>query len=324
MIGPKISIIIPIYGVELYINRCIKSVVSQTYTNLEILLIDDGSPDNCPAICDEWAKYDTRITVIHKKNGGLSDARNAGLNVATGELIGFVDSDDWISSEMYQLLYEDMVKNSSDISACGVKMVWEDESSPKNLTPKGEYVLNRQEAMEAIICESLLKQPVVYKLYKAEVIRKIFFPIGRYNEDVFWSYQAIGNANKVSVFDTPCYYYFQRKDSIMGKNYSLKRLDALDAKLERLKYVETKFPDLEKLAKWDLWFSSMYAMQLSLTFLPPTEYEIARHKIKNITKNIKNICSIKGMSFKQKIWLYLSKFSFEKTCKLRNRLKIGL
>lgn len=324
MIKPKISVIIPVYNVELYIDRCIKSVTCQTYTNLEILLVDDGSTDNCPTICDEWEKRDTRINVIHKKNGGLSDARNAGLSVATGELVGFVDSDDWISPEMYQFLYEDMVKNNSDISACGVKLIWDDDSFQKNLTPKGNYVLNHQEAMEAIISESILKQPVWYKLYKVEVIRGIFFPIGRYNEDVFWSYQAIGNASKVSVFDTPCYYYFQRKDSIMGKKYSLKRLDALDAKLERLKYVAKKFPDLEKLAKWDLWFSSMYAMQLSLMFLPSMEYEFARHKIENITKSIANIRSIKGMSFKQKIWLYLSKFSFEKTCKLRNRLKIGL
>ena len=123
---PKISIIIPVFGVELYLNRCIESVVNQKYSNLEIILIDDGSPDNCPTICDEWAERDERIVVIHKKNGGLSDARNIGLKIATGELVGFVDSDDWISPEMYQLLYENMLENDSDISACGVKMIWED------------------------------------------------------------------------------------------------------------------------------------------------------------------------------------------------------
>src|SRR5699024_3764138 len=122
-----ISIIIPIYGVEKYIDRCVNSVVNQTYRNLEIILVDDGSPDNCPSICDEWAKKDRRIKVIHKKNGGLSDARNVGMNSATGELIGFIDSDDWVCEEMYQLLYENMKQNDSDISACGVKMVWEDD-----------------------------------------------------------------------------------------------------------------------------------------------------------------------------------------------------
>ena len=123
---PKISVIIPVYKVEEYINRCIKSVVNQTYDNLEIILVDDGSPDNCPVICDKWAEKDSRIKVIHKNNGGLSDARNMGMKIASGELIGFIDSDDWISKEMYQLLYENMKENESDISACGVKMVWED------------------------------------------------------------------------------------------------------------------------------------------------------------------------------------------------------
>ena len=108
---PKISVIIPVYKVEEYINRCIKSVVNQTYDNLEIILVDDGSPDNCPAICDKWAEKDSRIKVIHKNNGGLSDARNMGMKIASGELIGFIDSDDWISKEMYQLLYENMKEN---------------------------------------------------------------------------------------------------------------------------------------------------------------------------------------------------------------------
>ena len=119
MIMPKISVIIPVYGVELYLDKCIESVVNQTYRNLEIILVDDGSPDRCPTICDEWAELDNRNKVIHKKNGGLSDARNAGIRIASGELIGFVDSDDWISEGMYQLLYENMIENNSDISACG-------------------------------------------------------------------------------------------------------------------------------------------------------------------------------------------------------------
>lgn len=321
---PKISIIIPVFGVELYLNRCIESVVNQKYSNLEIILIDDGSPDNCPTICDEWAERDERIVVIHKKNGGLSDARNIGLKIATGELVGFVDSDDWISPEMYQLLYENMLENDSDISACGVKMIWEDQTQNTYLTPTGNYILNRKEAMEAIISESILKQPVWYKLYKAEVIHNIFFPVSKHNEDVFWSYLAIGNANKISVFDTPCYYYFQRKDSIMGNTFSLNRLDALEAKLERLQYLEIEFPDLVELAKKDLLFSGMYFMQLSLIYLSPIEYKYARQKIKKIINGNTNIYSFRGMSFKQKIWLLLSKISFSKTCRLRNLLKVGL
>lgn len=322
---PKISVIIPVYGVESYIDRCIKSVVNQTYKNLEIILVDDGSPDNCPSICDQWAKQDKRIKVIHKKNGGLSDARNAGMDIVTGDLIGFVDSDDWISEKMYQLLYENMITNHSDISACGVEIVWDDDNIPnKQLTPKGEYVLSRKDAMEAIVAESILKQPVWYKLYKTELIRSILFPKGKCHEDVFWSYRAIGEARCVSVFDTPCYYYYQRKDSIMGNEYSLKRLDVLDAKCERLKYLKMRFPQLTEGGKLDLWFSCMYSLQMALRFLSKEEYKIAHKKIREILRNIKPLYCKKDMAMKQKTWLFLSKISFENTCRLRNMLKVGL
>ena len=124
-----ISVIVPIYNVEKYVNKCVGSIVNQTYTNLEIILVDDGSPDRCPEICDEWAKKDSRIKVIHKKNGGLSDARNAGMKIASGDYIAFVDSDDWIAPEMYERLLMAIKNDNSDIAACAVKMVWEDGSS---------------------------------------------------------------------------------------------------------------------------------------------------------------------------------------------------
>ena len=131
-----ISIIVPVYRVEPYLDRCVQSIVDQTYQNLEIILVDDGSPDNCPAMCDAWAAKDSRVKVIHKENGGLSDARNAGLAAAAGEYIGFVDSDDWISPDMYRLLYENMAEHGSDVSACGVEMVWEDRTPPRLLTKR--------------------------------------------------------------------------------------------------------------------------------------------------------------------------------------------
>ena len=186
-----ISVIIPVYNVEKYLDRCVESVVNQTYKNLEIILIDDGSTDNCLAKCDEWARKDSRIKVIHKKNGGLSDARNAGLKIAQGKYIGFVDSDDWIRCDMYQMLYERLQIDDSDIAACGVEMIWEDGKSSQLLTKMGKCVLNKQEAMRAIVEETWLKQPVWYKLYRTESIQGILFPIGKYHEDVFWSYQAV-------------------------------------------------------------------------------------------------------------------------------------
>ena len=123
----KISVIVPVYKVEPYLDKCVSSIVNQTHKNLEIILVDDGSPDNCPAMCDAWAEKDSRIRVMHKTNGGLSDARNAGMAVATGELMAFVDSDDWIVPDMYEYLYQRLTEDNSDIAACGVQMVWEDK-----------------------------------------------------------------------------------------------------------------------------------------------------------------------------------------------------
>ena len=222
-----ISIVVPVYKVEPYLDKCVSSIVNQTYKNLEIILVDDGSPDNCPAMCDAWAEKDNRIRVIHKPNGGLSDARNAGMSVATGELMAFVDSDDWIAPDMYEKLYHHLTEDGSDIAACGVQMVWENNTPPRLLTRPGSRTLNRDEAMQAIIEESWLKQPVWYKLYKSKLVRDICFPVGKYHEDVFWSYQAVGKTSKVSVSDYVGYYYLQRGGSIMGEGYSIKRLDAV-------------------------------------------------------------------------------------------------
>ena len=122
-----ISVIVPIYNVEQYLDRCVKSIVEQTYTNLEIILVDDGSPDNCGAMCDSWAARDNRIKVIHKENGGLSDTRNAGLGIATGDFISFIDSDDWIESAFYEKLLTAIRESNAEVAACATNFVTEDE-----------------------------------------------------------------------------------------------------------------------------------------------------------------------------------------------------
>lgn len=322
MATPLISVIVPVYKVEPYLDRCVQSIVDQTYTNLEIILVDDGSPDNCPAMCDAWAAKDSRIRVIHKANGGLSDARNAGMAIAKGEYIGFVDSDDWISEDMYALLMADMVKNGSDISACGVRMVFEDDSPDKSLTPAGSAVLNSEEAMTALIREDLLKQPVWYKLYKSELAKDILFPVGKYHEDVFWSYLAIGKANRVSVFDTPCYFYTQRTGSIMGQGYSLKRLDALEAKVLRLEYVRQNYSALENEASVDLLFSCVYHGQMVDKNLPRRD----RAKINDCLRRTVESIDVKmaSLSFYRKCWVWFAIFNFKLCCKLRNLMGIGL
>lgn len=322
MDAPLISVIVPVYKVEKYLDRCVQSIVDQTYRNLEIILVDDGSPDNCGAMCDAWAAKDSRIKVIHKENGGLSDARNAGMTVAMGEYIGFIDSDDYISQDMYQLLYDQMYADGSDIAACGVEMVFEDGSSSRTLTKEGNCVLNAKEAMEAIVAESWLKQPVWYKLYKSEQIRDIPFPVGKYHEDVFWSYRAIARAKKVSVFDTPCYFYIQRGGSIMGEGYSLKRLDAIEAKQQRLEFLKKEFPQQTHRASTDLLFSCVYHGQMAAKHLEGPEKQQAMDQLTSIVKGMP--LETTGLSATHKCWIALAKRNFGLCCKIRNLLGIGL
>lgn len=320
----KISVIVPVYKVEAFLDRCVQSVVDQTYKNLEIILVDDGSPDNCPAMCDAWAEKDSRVKVVHKQNGGLSDARNAGMAVSTGELMGFVDSDDWIAPSIYQQLHDLLDADGSDIAACGVEMVWADGTPSRVLTKTGCCVLDREEAMRAIIEETWLKQPVWYKLYKTALICDIPFPVGKYHEDVFWSYQAVARAQKVSVSDKIGYYYFQRSGSIMGEGYSLKRLDALEAMVGRCKFVTEQFSDLAGLVQGKLISSCIYHHQLlcqNCSIDPDKScqkwvYSQAKQAGDEWKKDSK-------ISVKQQMWLMLYIKIPRIVCCIRNRLKIG-
>lgn len=316
-----ISVIVPVYKVEKYLDRCVTSIVNQTYRNIEIILVDDGSPDNCPAMCDDWATKDSRIRVIHKENGGLSDARNAGMAVATGELMGFVDSDDWISPDMYQQLYYNMKKNDSDISACGVEMVWEDGTPSRLLTKHGCCVLDAREAMLAIVQETWIQAPVWYKLYKTALIRDISFPIGKCHEDVFWSYQAVGAAERVSVTDYVGYYYWQRSDSIMGSGYCLKRLDSLEAKAQILYYVQERYPDMAVDAKCDFCFFCIWSEQKVLRCLKGAEKQLALVKIHRVWQQIQDV---RSRTLKERVWLTMARISLRGTARLRNLIHIGL
>ena len=320
MDAPLISVIVPVYKVEAYLDRCVQSIVNQTYQNLEIILVDDGSPDRCPAMCDAWAAKDSRIKVIHKENGGLSDARNAGIAIATGEFMGFVDSDDYIAPKMYQLLYDRMTTDGSDIAACGVEMVFEDGNPPCSLTPVGDVTLDNAAAVEAVVRESALKQPVWYKLYKTEQIRDIPFPVGKYHEDVFWTWKAVARAKKISVLGTPCYFYVQRSGSIMDERYSLKRLDALEAKQERLTFLEDAYPHLAGLARKDLMFSCMYHGQLAMRNMKE-EQKAVFSVLKKITKDCKGTYG--NMPVVHKCWLLLAKQNLKICCVVRNWLGIG-
>lgn len=215
MSNPIISVIIPVYKVESYLHRCIDSILNQQYKNLEVILVNDGSPDNCGNICDRYAKQDNRIKVIHKKNGGLSDARNAGLEIASGDYISFIDSDDLIHPQMYSKLYNLIKKTGADIAQCeyvrfdrGVNLQDLNENAV-------EKVYTNIQALEALIESNKLVPPVWNKLYKRDLFSKIRFPKDKIHEDEFTTYKLFFEANKIAYIDLPMYYYFINHSGIM-------------------------------------------------------------------------------------------------------------
>ena len=320
---PMISIIVPIYNVEQYLRRCVDSLRNQSHRDFELILVDDGSPDNCSAICEEYAAVDDRVRVIHKTNGGLSDARNAGLEIARGEYVAFVDSDDWVAENYLERLLTALTETGADICECSVLRTDGAACVPAAENQKPE-VFSTTEALEQLISDNIFRQHVWNKLYRRDVIADILFPKGKTNEDEFWTYQVFGNAKKVAKISDVLYSYFQRPASIMGETYSLKRLDALEGKLHRQRYVEAAFPQLCLQAKLNLFGSCIYAGQMSLIHLSGEQGRLARKKINEIILEYAPSCrECLAAGGNSRVWFLLAKGSFWGTCKVRNLLKKG-
>ena len=231
-----ISIIVPVYDVEPYIHQCIDSIINQTYKDLEILLIDDGSPDNCGAICDEYAKQDSRIRVFHTENKGLSAARNLGLKEAKGEYIGFVDSDDWIEPDMYEVLLRELEENEANVCICGHYAEYADKISA--LHPS-KAVYTTEEAFRALL-EWKYKSSVWNKLYQRECFRNITFPEGRYYEDIQTTLLVLMQSPKIVLISESEYHYRQYREGSISSNCSAKNLiDLAEARIFRFEFFRT-------------------------------------------------------------------------------------
>lgn len=241
-----ISVIIPIYKVEKYLDECIKSVVDQTYKNIEIILVDDGSPDVCPEMCEEWAKKDSRIKVIHKKNGGLSDARNAGLDIASGEYIAFVDSDDWVLPNMYEKLLEVIKREQADICACNIKSCYSDHEVVWGCD---EYTIGDSEQILDMLYSNT-KYPVsaLNKLYHRKCWKKLRFPVGKICEDAFTTYKLVHEAKKIVQITEAFYCYRIRPESIMTSGFSVKKMDEEEAWRTNYEFVKEYYTNLYKKA----------------------------------------------------------------------------
>lgn len=235
-----ISVIVPVYNVEKYINKCVESIVNQTYKDLEIILVDDGSPDNCPAMCDEWAKKDGRIKVIHKENGGVSTARNVGLENAKGDFIGFVDSDDYIASNMYEFLLNSLIVNNSDVSVCSTFLVSENNEIKSDNKVKSQ-LLNQEESVKYISYE--MNNSLWNKLFRKDVIKDLRFEEGyTHGEDHLILLNVLKNIKKVSFVEDSLYYYVQRSNSTTGAKFNSKSFDQVYMKDALYDFVKDNFP----------------------------------------------------------------------------------
>ena len=305
--NPLISIIIPVYKVEEYIDECVESIVNQSYKNLEIILVDDGSPDNCPAICDEWAKKDQRIKVIHQKNAGQSAARNAALKIATGEFIGFVDSDDFIDRDMYKILYEALSGSTAKISSCYFLRTDGSKSDETlKVSPLKTYSVN--EALREFFLKREIGSAVWDKLYRREVFDNIRFPEGETNEEYPMFIPLIVRSSGVVHTGKTLYKYRMRGGSTTDSTWKtdadiiLKHLYEMKDQIaeDKLKAVEKEF----NVFCADSAFSVALQLDKNYSKISSTAKENQKKYLKLMRKNLFAYLCSSSVLLKDKI-LYL-------------------
>lgn len=243
---PVISIIVPVYNVEKYLCRCIDSILEQTIKNYELILVDDGSTDNSGKICDDYQKKKEQIIVIHKENGGLSSARNAGIDIATGEYLGFVDGDDFIDNDMYEFLYNNIIKEEAEISVCGSFDCYDGKIS--KILPPYYKVMNQEDAIKSILDGKIAGASACNKLYKREIFNDIRYPIGKTSEDAFIIIELLMKCNKIVISSKQKYYYFHRENSITTCRFTKAQFDVIEAYSNNYKLVCKYYPRIQNIA----------------------------------------------------------------------------
>lgn len=312
-----ISIIVPVYNVESYLERCINSILNQTYKNLEIVIVNDGSTDQSGMICNRLSKQDSRIKIIHKENGGLSDARNAGLEIASGDFIGFVDSDDWIESDMYECLYDLLCRYNADIAICGSnsvdsegKVVGVGKFPKKVVGYEDVVVFEDEKIMEAHLEKTNdINSGVWNKLYRKNIVHGIRFPKSKLYEDVFTMYKYLNRAKKVVKTRTHKYNYYQRDDSICRKSFTIKNFDSVQANNERYEFIKANYPNLESMAR-----ERLLVNLLGVGFRLAKEGQISEFRVEML-KSIKESKHLSvrncGLSLKQRWGICLMRINLK-------------
>lgn len=302
-----ISVIVPVYNVEKYLERCVKSIAAQTYKDLEILLIDDGSTDKSGKMCDDFQQTDSRIKAFHKQNGGLSDARNYGIEHSAGEFISFVDSDDYIDEKMLETLHRLITENDADLAVCSAMDVFEGKEVTQVKKIK-EFNLNKVESYKYMLRGDGIPS-ACNKLYKRQTVGNVRFPVGKLYEDGFFTPQILKRVEKTAVTSKPMYYYFRRADSITTKPFRKGDLDVIEAYDKCVKQVKELCPEALPYAEFR--YRNAYFNVLDKMLMRDDCKEIPEYKqvVKYLKKHTVQIVKDPGFGKMRKIAAVALKFS---------------
>ena len=305
---PLISVIVPVYNVEKYLCKCLDSIISQSYKNLEIILVDDGAQDNSGKICDEYAQKDSRITVLHTENGGLSAARNKGLDIITGEYVAFVDSDDYIACNMIEKLFETLTANNADISICNPIHVFDDQKAKFDTADKESVVYSPVEAIKEMWYQTSFLPSAWAKLFKADIFKDIRYTEGIIFEDIDIMHEVFIKADKIAYLPQGLYAYIHRENSITTQKFSEKDFYILDICDKIMKFAEKQGQGLEKSA---LAYGVTGNMRVYLSAPKEEKYrDIITQAESYITKNGKVV--LKDSRLRKKARLGLRLYYFNK------------
>lgn len=298
-----ISVIIPIFNVEKYLKRCIDSAINQTYSNIEIILVDDGSPDNCPKICDEYKNTDSRIKVIHKENGGLSDARNAGLDISTGKYVTFIDSDDYIDEDYIKFLYDLVNKYNVKMAICSYKAIY-DNGTILTQENNEEYKISSHDTLEKMLYHEDFNVATWAKLYKKELFNNVKFPKERIFEDVLTTYKLVDQCENIAIGLISKYNYMIRSNSILTGKFNIKKLTLVDAYEEMGNYVLNKYPDLKKAIIRSRVYANISTLRQIVNCKPRMKNE-EKKLVKYIKENRKIVLTNRRVQKRDKIAIIL-------------------
>ena len=303
----KISVIVPVYRVEKYLDRCVESVLNQSFSDFELILVDDGSPDDCPRLCDEWAKKDARIRVIHKPNGGLSDARNAGLDTMTGEFVTFLDSDDYLHSRMLETLLSGIAAHGTAVSLCKFKKTDGeplDETAP---IPEPEL----WETERYYLHDSMNATVACAKLYRKDCFDSIRYPLGKLHEDEFTTYRILFQYPTISAVKHPLYGYYRNTDGITRSLWNPRRMMIFDAYEEQLQFFRQENRPAVIKDRYHNYLWAITSQMEQMTALGETTHlRQTRKRLKQVVKHYRTECSLPFAAcagYYEKIWPMLKK-----------------